>query len=406
MKKEFMRLLSGIGAAVIALSAYPVCSAAATVRESDGISVVVDGERLSFEQEPVIENDRVLVPLRAIFEALGCEVSYSEYDDTIYASHGLTAVYTEIGSDVLIYYDETEKAKEITLDTPSKRVGDTTLVPVRAISETLNALVAWDAETRTVEIFSGLLNEHKTNGIKLNNVIKDETGRELVVFNAVYPEIENAENDEFIAEQNKKYKTYAEERMEESKAWVEDAEAILKTEREYGSSPSLPLSCSISFDISRDSDDILSITLIESMYTGGAHPMSSRTSNTYDLKNKKELTLSEVLTGKEEEIGKTVVAAFADKAAEASEGDFEATEAFMPAIEAEKNNVNWLLTEDGLVLYFGLYQVAPYAAGYPSVKIYYESNAELFKDGIMPKAKSIGIIGGADGPTAIYVTGK
>lgn len=36
----------------------------------DGIKVIMDGKYLSFDQEPVMMNDRVLVPLRAIFEAL------------------------------------------------------------------------------------------------------------------------------------------------------------------------------------------------------------------------------------------------------------------------------------------------------------------------------------------------
>ncbi len=401
MKKGFMKLLSGVTAAVIAAVA---CPAAVTAQESDSISVIVDGAKLNFEQAPVIENDRVLVPMRAIFEALGCDVAYSEYDDTIYASNGLTAVYTQIGSDTLVYYDETDTAKEIVLDAPSKRAGDTTLVPVRAVSETLDALVAWDAETRTVEIFSGLLNEHKTEAIKLGNVIKDEKGRELVVFDAIYPQIENTENDEFIAKLNEEYKAYAENALKECAEWEEDARAILALADKGDGSPSLPLTYSINFDVTRDMDNIMSITLIESRYMGGAHPMSARISRTFDVNGKKELTLEDILKGTKEEIGKTVTDAFKEQLTDGSRYDKEAAESFMPAIEDEKDNVSYFLTNDGLVLYFGLYQVAPYAAGYPSVKIPYDGNA--FNDGVIPMAKSIGIIGGADGPTAIYVTGK
>lgn len=42
------------------------------------ISVIVNGTRLKFDAQPVIENGRVLVPVRAIFQALGAEVTWDE----------------------------------------------------------------------------------------------------------------------------------------------------------------------------------------------------------------------------------------------------------------------------------------------------------------------------------------
>lgn len=47
---------------------------------SDKITVTMNGEAMEFDVEPVMENDRVLVPFRAIFEALGCNVTYTEAD--------------------------------------------------------------------------------------------------------------------------------------------------------------------------------------------------------------------------------------------------------------------------------------------------------------------------------------
>ena len=47
---------------------------------TDKITVTMDGEDMDFDVEPVMENDRVLVPFRAIFEVLGCNVTYTESD--------------------------------------------------------------------------------------------------------------------------------------------------------------------------------------------------------------------------------------------------------------------------------------------------------------------------------------
>ena len=41
------------------------------------ISVSVNGEPLICDASPVIRNDRVLVPMRTVFEALGCDVSWN-----------------------------------------------------------------------------------------------------------------------------------------------------------------------------------------------------------------------------------------------------------------------------------------------------------------------------------------
>lgn len=68
--------------------------------EDEKINVIVDGENLIFDQPPIMESDRVLVPFRAIFEALGCSVDYYNYDgvESVNASMGSKSLYLTIGS--------------------------------------------------------------------------------------------------------------------------------------------------------------------------------------------------------------------------------------------------------------------------------------------------------------------
>ena len=59
---------------------------AQTVNETnDGtVKVYVDGNKISFaDQEPVIMNDRTMVPLRGIAEALGMDVEWDENSYTV-----------------------------------------------------------------------------------------------------------------------------------------------------------------------------------------------------------------------------------------------------------------------------------------------------------------------------------
>ena len=48
---------------------------------SDKVTVTMDGQEMEFDVQPVIENGRTLVPMRAIFEALGCAVTYYDRED-------------------------------------------------------------------------------------------------------------------------------------------------------------------------------------------------------------------------------------------------------------------------------------------------------------------------------------
>ena len=112
-----------------------------------GISVKVNGETLSFDQPPVIIGGRTLVPLRAIFVALGATVDWEQSTKTAIAKKGADEIKVSIGSSEL-YKSGTVKE----LDVPAKLINDKTMVPARAVSEAFGATVDWDQSTRTVII--------------------------------------------------------------------------------------------------------------------------------------------------------------------------------------------------------------------------------------------------------------
>lgn len=94
-----------------------------------------------------IINDRTMVPLRAIFEALDATVEWDGDTRTITGKKGDTTVVMVVDNTEMKVNDEVK-----TLDTPAQIVNDRTLVPARAISEALGADVQWDGATRTVTI--------------------------------------------------------------------------------------------------------------------------------------------------------------------------------------------------------------------------------------------------------------
>ena len=117
------------------------------------VTVTLNGETVdcaSYGQEATIVEGRTLVPLRAIFEALGATVEWNGETKTVSSTLGETTVKLVIGENTLYRNDQ-----EITLDVPAQIMNGRTLVPARAVAEAFGVSVAWDSTSRAVILGSG-----------------------------------------------------------------------------------------------------------------------------------------------------------------------------------------------------------------------------------------------------------
>lgn len=137
MLKKIGFLLSTIFALLILSSP---AAAAPTVR--------VNGQELSFEVAPVIENGRTLVAVRGISEALGAEVSWDGKARTVTVRSSGTTLWLQIGRNSAL-----KNGRPVALEVAPRILSSRTMVPLRFISEALGASVSWDGATRTVNIF-------------------------------------------------------------------------------------------------------------------------------------------------------------------------------------------------------------------------------------------------------------
>lgn len=112
------------------------------------IKVTVNGEEVQFQgQNPVIIDGRTLVPVRGVFEALGAEVNWIGDEKKVIIFSEDVNISMKLNSD-RFYVNGDEKK----LDVPASLIDDRTMVPVRAISESLGCQVDWDDESKTVVI--------------------------------------------------------------------------------------------------------------------------------------------------------------------------------------------------------------------------------------------------------------
>jgi hypothetical protein len=147
MKKLLVLLLAAIiGLGTAAASAW-AADEEAVVTSASVIKAYYDGSEIIFDQPPVIEEGRTLVPARAIFEALGLTVSYDEATQVVTAKNDQYEIILAIDQ-----VKATVNGEAATLDVPAKILGDRTMVPIRFISEAIDLEVAWDNDARTINI--------------------------------------------------------------------------------------------------------------------------------------------------------------------------------------------------------------------------------------------------------------
>ncbi len=111
------------------------------------VSVHVSDKKVEFDQNPIIYNDRTLVPMRKIFEALDATVSWDDATQTVTGIRGDRIVKLSSGSSVM-----NVNGQSMMLDVMPVLLNGRTLVPARAIAEGLGCTVGWDEESYSVII--------------------------------------------------------------------------------------------------------------------------------------------------------------------------------------------------------------------------------------------------------------
>ena len=100
-----------------------------------------------------IVNDRTMLPMRSIFERIGAKVTWMESKKIIFATKDSFLITMQIDNTIMsVQKIENNEIIKIELDSPPFIVDGSTLVPVRAVAESLGCSVEWDPQTYTVDI--------------------------------------------------------------------------------------------------------------------------------------------------------------------------------------------------------------------------------------------------------------
>ncbi len=102
----------------------------------------------SVNQWPFIENGRTMVPLRAVFEVLNCNVKWEESSKSAVVEYGSTKIIIPANSTTAYI-----NGKANSLDVPAKLVNERIMIPLRFVSEAIEKTVIWNDADKTVLIY-------------------------------------------------------------------------------------------------------------------------------------------------------------------------------------------------------------------------------------------------------------
>ena len=115
----------------------------------DDVNYSINGESKKMDAKPFIKNNRTLVPLRFVVEALGGEVNWDGENRLVSVNSNGKNIELKIDSPIIKI-----DGKDIKIDQAAIIKGDRTYVPIRFIAENLDMVVNYINESREIEISS------------------------------------------------------------------------------------------------------------------------------------------------------------------------------------------------------------------------------------------------------------
>ena len=141
MRKVISILLSLILAMVIQMPVFA----------NEKIAVILDGNKVYFDGDLYIEDDRVMVPVRNVLEKLDVDVRWDEASKMIYAAKGETSMWIQVGNTSSTYI--TDGSVHVYKLGVSPRITDNRMyVPVRAVADVFGIDISWSAADKIVYI--------------------------------------------------------------------------------------------------------------------------------------------------------------------------------------------------------------------------------------------------------------
>ncbi|GGH35711.1 hypothetical protein GCM10008013_42170 [Paenibacillus segetis] len=316
------------------------------------VTVTLDGKPL--KQQGIQGKEGVLVPLELIRKGLKLPVKYD----------AKSKQYTIKRQNVIVQLQPTESGANATVNGSTqilpyewKVIGDKPYVSVKVLTDHLGYTSSWNEESKTLNLVPHRMNDIKVSTRTINESIPEAT------IKVQYPQVSGLRSKEA----EKKINTLLQSKAD---TFVKDA---LKEAKESQPSPNgSKYEYQANYTVTYNRNGVLSILEQTYAYTGGAHGNSVRDGLNFRLSDGKLLTLDELLRANPK---------YREIVDPAIKKKFEETEGYFGNFTTVGPNPSYYLKDDGVVIFFQLYEYVPYVNGFAE---FYFPFTELLPAGANP----------------------
>ncbi len=148
------------------------------------VAIMIDGEMLYQKgQKAIIEDGTTMIPFRTLLEGLGAYVEWIPSTRSIIAAKDEIVLKMQIDSNKVVI-----NGAEMIIESAPVIMNDTTMIPLRAISNLLNAEVEWSDAEKTVYIKTYRpIRDHKSEEEYFIKEFKSDSGETLLKVVVEYP---------------------------------------------------------------------------------------------------------------------------------------------------------------------------------------------------------------------------
>jgi len=140
--------------------------------DKDKVNVVLNGKKLVFDVQPVVENVNIILAVKNFFEALNMRVDWDGKAQAITATNETYKINIVAGDRTFKVND-----KVLTLDSPAKVISGNLFAPIRSVSEGIGMTVDWNDTASVAFVNSGNVSINYSNGKSQYSGQVDSSGK-------------------------------------------------------------------------------------------------------------------------------------------------------------------------------------------------------------------------------------
>lgn len=149
-----------------------------------------------------------------------------------------------------------------------------------------------------------------------------------------------------------------------TKGWINDTKVVINEYKKTGYICNYPFELYAEYSVTENNRDALSFFIDYYQFTGGAHGITTKRAYTLDRKTGYSLTLDKLFK-KGYDYKKVINSEIKNQISKDKEKYFDSGASFKGVDE----NTKFYLNGENLVIYYGSYEIAPYASGLPEFNI-------------------------------------